>query len=241
MNGTLQSITLAKLAIGFVPALAVVWILFRWSREGKTGLYALARMALQLVMVGYVLTFIFEADRVGIVLAVLSVMLVAAGWIALRPIKQRRRHLLPKVLVSLAFGSSITLVFVTQGVLSLDPWFWPRYLVPLSGMALANAMNAVSLAAERYESEMSRNVSFREARSTALRTSLIPLVNSLLAAGLVSFPGMMTGQILSGVSPLLAARYQIVVMCMVFSSAGLAVACYLWIMGRSAVPQTTEV
>jgi putative ABC transport system permease protein len=94
-------------------------------------------------------------------------------------------------------------------------------------------MNSVSLAAERFESETIRGKAYEEARALAMRASLIPLVNSLLAVGLVSLPGMMTGQILSGVSPLIAARYQIVVMCMIFGASGLSTATYLsWLRPR---------
>ena len=100
-------------------------------------------------------------------------------------------------------------------------------MVPLAGMIFANSMNAVSLAAERFEAERDRDVGYIEARSTALQASLIPIINSLFAVGLVSLPGMMTGQILSGVSPFIAARYQIVVMCMIFGSAGISSAIYL--------------
>jgi len=88
-------------------------------------------------------------------------------------------------------------------------------------------MNSISLAGERVTAELSRDVSYNEARSIALQASLIPITNSLLAVGLVSLPGMMTGQILSGVSPLIAARYQIMVMCMTFGSAGLSAAIFL--------------
>jgi putative ABC transport system permease protein len=83
-------------------------------------------------------------------------------------------------------------------------------------------MNSVSLAAERLQSETERGVPYEKARSISLRTSLIPITNSLFAVGLVALPGMMTGQILSGISPLLAVRYQILVMCMIYSSAGIS-------------------
>ena len=99
-------------------------------------------------------------------------------------------------------------------------------------MIFANAMNSVSLAAERLCAEMDRNVSYDVARKIALQSSLIPVINSLFAVGLVSLPGMMTGQILSGVSPLIAARYQIMVMCMIFGSAGIATA-YFLVLSRS--------
>ena len=105
-------------------------------------------------------------------------------------------------------------------------------VVPLAGMIFANTMNTVSLAGERYESERSRGASSVEARCTALDASLIPQINGLLAVGLVSLPGMMTGQILSGVEPLVAVRYQIMVMCMVFGAGGLGAATYLTLLRR---------
>ena len=94
-------------------------------------------------------------------------------------------------------------------------------------MAFANAMTSVSLAAERLHAEMSRGLSYVEARKTALRTALIPVINSLFAVGLVSLPGMMTGQILSGISPPIAARYQIMAMCLIFSASGISAAVFL--------------
>ena len=92
-------------------------------------------------------------------------------------------------------------------------------------------MNPVSIAAERCQAELDHGHSPEKARYIAMQTAMIPLVNSLMAVGLVSLPGMMTGQILSGVSPLIAARYQILVMCMLFSASGISVACFLhlWI------------
>ena len=116
---------------------------------------------------------------------------------------------------------------MTQAVLNLEPWYSPRYVIPLAGMIFASSMNSVSLAVERLTAEIERNVDYQQARNTALRTSLIPITNSLFAVGLVSLPGMMTGQILSGISPLVAARYQIMVMCMIFGSAGISSALFL--------------
>ena len=88
-------------------------------------------------------------------------------------------------------------------------------------------MNAVSLSADRFEKEIKRAESVLTARNEAFRTALIPQINSLLAVGLVSLPGMMTGQVLSGVSPMIAVRYQIMVMSVVFGTCGLAVILYL--------------
>ncbi len=109
----------------------------------------------------------------------------------------------------------------------MPSWFEPRIVVPLAGMIFANAMNTVSLAAERIEAELQKISDFTQAQRIALDAALIPQINGLLAVGLVSLPGMMTGQILSGVSPVVAARYQIMVMCMIFGYAGLATIIYL--------------
>jgi putative ABC transport system permease protein len=94
-------------------------------------------------------------------------------------------------------------------------------------MIFAASMNSVSLAAERFISEIQSGTSYSVARSQALKVSLIPITNSLFAVGLVSLPGMMTDQILSGVSPLIAVRYQVMIMCMVFASSGISAACFL--------------
>ena len=100
-------------------------------------------------------------------------------------------------------------------------------MIPLAGMIFANAMNSVSLSAERFSSEIKENKSYRESRNIAFNASLIPNINTLFAVGIVSLPGMMTGQILSGVDPLIAVRYQIMVMCMIFGSAGISTAIFL--------------
>ena len=135
--------------------------------------------------------------------------------------------LFPKLLIAL--GGGIPLFIMTQAVIELQPWYEPRYMVALGGMVFANAMNNVSLAAERFGAELNREADYITARNTAFNASMIPVINSLFAVGLVSLPGMMTGQILSGISPFIAARYQIMVMCMIFSSAGFTTACF-WVL-----------
>jgi len=100
-------------------------------------------------------------------------------------------------------------------------------------MIFANAMNAVSIAAERLESEIDRGNTYMQARVISYKAALIPRINVLFAVGLVSLPGMMTGQILSGVDPLIAVRYQIMVMLMILGSAGISVAIYLLLMRRN--------
>jgi putative ABC transport system permease protein len=199
----------------------------RWTSAAGTAVYSVARMLIQLMLIGYVLLFIFETDKAWVILSVLTVMLIAASVIAIRPIRSKGPRVLRNAFIAICIGGVPTLALVTQLVIDIEPWFLPRYMVPLAGMVFSSSMNAVSLAAERFESELARSVEYTEARATAFNASLIPLINSLFAVGLVSLPGMMTGQILSGVSPLVAAKYQIVVMCMLFGASGISAALYL--------------
>ena len=184
-------------------------------------------MLAQLFAVGYVLTHIFQTNQAWVILLVLAVMLAAASWIALGPVRQYRGLLYSKAWLAIAAGAGICLALISQQVLGLEPWFKPRYIVPLGGMSFSVAMNAVSLSAERFVAETSQGAEYLTARQAGMRAALIPITNSLLSVGLVSLPGMMTGQILAGTDPLIAARYQIMVMGMMFGSGGLSAACFL--------------
>ena len=236
MNSTLPTISLVNLVAAFVPSLVLLVIMHRWSLNAVTALYANARMLIQLLAVGYVLTYVFETDRPVLIVGVVLLMIFVSAWIALRPLQQRGLRTYSLALVSIAASGLTMLVIVTQWVLDLPRWFEPSFVVPLSGMIFANAMNTVSLAAERFEAERGRGENAPEARRAALDASLIPQINGLLAVGLVSLPGMMTGQILSGVEPMVAVRYQIMVMCMVFGSGGLGAAAYLALQGQQPHP-----
>ena len=227
MNGTLQTIPLMNLALVFVPALITIGILFKWSLNASNALYAVSRMLVQLMLIGYFLSYIFESDNSGIVLIIMAVMVVASSWIALGTVADKRMQLYRYAFISLLVGGGFTLALVTQGVLVLDPWYSPQSMIPIAGMIFANAMNSVSLAGERLNAELGRDVPYDEARTIAMQSAMIPVINSLFAVGLVSLPGMMTGQILSGVSPLIAARYQIMVMCMIFGASGISTAMFL--------------
>lgn len=227
MAKSIQIISIPNLMVALIPVIAVLFVLWQWRQGVKVSVWAVIRMAIQLILVGYVLTYIFESDSSWIVVGVLAVMLFSSSWIALRTLSSRRKELFFKAFASIVVGGVAVLFLITQGVLMLDPWYMPQYLIPLAGMIFANAMNSISLAGERLIAELNRGLEYCEARNTALRAALIPITNSLFAVGLVSLPGMMTGQILSGVSPLIAVRYQIMVMCMAFGSAGISVAMFL--------------
>ena len=147
------TIPLASIAIMFVPVAVVLWMMYRWSMGVGNASYALARMLAQLLMIGYVLAFIFNSDSSALVLLVLFIMILAASWIALGPVKQHRRKLLKPVLLSTVISCVAILAIVTQLILKLEPWFDPRYMIPLGGMLFANAMNTNSLVLERLYAE----------------------------------------------------------------------------------------
>lgn len=236
----LTAIPLSRLAISFVPVVIALAIFARWSLSAWNGLYATLRMLIQLLAIGYALSYIFDADQPYLVLIVPLVMMAAAAWIALRPLGPRTVQRLAVAVAAIALSGIATLALVTQGVLVLDPWHEPRTIIPLAGMIFSAAMNAVSLAAERQHAELAANHSPRSARTTAFDAAMIPQVNTLFAVGLVALPGMMTGQILSGVEPLVAVRYQIMVMAMLFGVSGMAAAMYLVLAERFGVVGPTR-
>lgn len=227
MSSLIVNITWWHLLIALVPVAPVLWILFQWQLRWQQASYAIVRMLAQLMLIGYVLAFIFETKVSLVVMAVLGFMLLVASWISMGSVAELRRKLYPFVLISLLVSCGMMIALITQGTLEANPWYDPRVMLPLSGMIIANAMNSVSIAAERVVSELRNDPDYAAARGKALQAALIPVINSLFAVGLVSLPGMMTGQILSGVSPLIAAKYQIIVMCMLFGGSGLASAGFL--------------
>ena len=227
----LKTLSLADLTIALIPVVAVAVIYLRWLDDRWQVLYASARMGLQLLLVGYVLKSLFAQDIGIVTLAVIVLMIVVSSWIAMRPLKDVSRQTFAAALLSVAVGGSLNLALVLFAVIRPEPWHQPALIIPLAGMVYANCMNAVSIAAERFDCEQ-HNRSYTTARNLAFNAAMLPQINSLLAVGLVALPGMMTGQILSGVSPLIAVRYQIVVMCMILGSAGIGAALYLHLLRR---------
>ena len=220
-------IPLANLLLGFLPVILLIGIMKLWGLNAVQPIYANFRMLIQLLLIGYVLTYIFETDQPVVILLVILFMILMSSWIALRPLQERGIKAFMVVTASLGLSGLAVLFLISQFIVELPRWFEPNFIIPIAGMIFANSMNTVSLAGERFSTEQERGKNYREARRIALETAMIPQINALLAVGLVSLPGMMTGQILSGIEPLTAARYQIMVMCMIFSTAGLSAVTYM--------------
>ncbi|PHO12799.1 ABC transporter permease [Malaciobacter marinus] len=220
------TISFLNLSIMLLPLAFVGFFYYRYTSDKKEIAYASLRMVLQLTLIGYVLIFIFKTKDLLIGSFILLFMLVFATFIILRVTKDKSLKNYIHIFIATFISSFIHLFLIIVMVLDLDSLYEPRYVIPIAGMIFANSMNVISLAIERFEKELSRNESFKKAREISFKASMIPQINSLLAVGLVALPGMMTGQILSGVDPLIAVRYQIMIMIMAISSGGMATIFY---------------
>jgi putative ABC transport system permease protein len=236
--------------LALASALILVAIaLSAWQRLGlgKSLAIGAIRAVIQLTLIGYVLVWLFNTSRWYFVLGVLLLMTLTATLAATArqpkgvPAQSRLR---PICFVSILIGSSLTLTYVGAVVVDVTPWYNPRYLIPLFGMIVGNAMNGAALAAERLQSEIDagraqieaylalgatpQQASAEPARRATV-AAMIPTINALAVVGVVSLPGMMTGQILAGSAPTLAVRYQLVVVFMLTAATALtATGIVLW-------------
>ena len=216
---------LILLAVGF----ARVWQI----GQEKQLLWASIRMVLQLLAVGYLLNLIFTVHSPLPVLLMLLAMTGFSLQVAGSRIKKRIPHFYRVMGSSIIIGCGGITCYFCLLVVGYSPWYDPRYLIPLAGMIIGNAMNGASLAAERLSSEMHDRreeietaiclgANARQAAESAVRAAytaaLIPTMNTMAATGIVALPGMMTGQILSGTEPVVAVRYQIAIMCAITGS-----------------------
>lgn len=222
----MQTIPLPNLFIMLLPIAVVGYFYFRWVDEKYEIAYATLRMVTQLILIGFGLTYLFENDSSALGVFVILFIISVSSFITLRNITLKTKENFIIIFTSIAIGGSFNLFLVLEFVLELTPFYQPKFVIPIAGMIYANAMNSLSLVAERFEKEVLSHEYF-QARKIAFKSSMIPQINSFLAVGLVSLPGMMTGQILSGVDPLIAVRYQIVVMAMVLGSSGITNIIYL--------------
>lgn len=244
-NDSLLALGWSDLALASALVL-VAMAISSWQRLGLARSFAIGavRAVVQLVAIGYVLAFLISTRRWYLVLLVLLVMLVAATITATDRQKRGRAGLFVISGTAMLVGAGLTLAYVDAVVLRLRPWYDPQYLIPLFGMIIGNAMNGAALAAERLNSEMelrrgeveaylalgaSPARASAEAVRRALVAAIMPTVNMLMVVGLVSLPGMMTGQVIAGSSPQTAVRYQVIVVFMLAGAVAMtSVVVALW-------------
>ena len=226
----MENIPLINLFYSLFPLLIVGYFYYKYTNDKYEIFYSTLRMILQLLLIGYALLYIFDNKNVGIGLLIVFFMLVVSCMIILRNTKNKSKEHYFTIFLASSLSSLSNLFIVLVFVLEIK-YYEPSIIIPIAGMIFANTMNSVSICIERFEKEIELN-SFIKAREYAFKASLIPQINSLLAVGLVSLPGMMTGQILAGIDPLIAVRYQIMIMIMLLSTAGLSVIIYFALIKR---------
>lgn len=234
----MATISFLNLSILLIPLSIVGYFYYKYTNDKKEIVTATARMFLQLTLIGYFLIVIFETKNMIMGGFILTFMLISASFIILRNTKSRDFVAYRDIIISTFVSAFIHINLILYVVLELNVFYEPRYVIPIAGMAFSNIMNVISLAIERFETELENGKSFEEAREISFKACMIPQINTLLAVGLVSLPGMMTGQILSGVDPLVAVRYQIMIMLMMISSGGFSAIIYYYLKSKSHIPNS---
>lgn len=215
-----------------LPLSCVVYFYSKWVHNAKELAYATVRMLVQLVAIGYILTGLFQQRHWWVGMLVLGFMLAISTYITLRNTSNKSRQHYGIIFCATAVAALVNLWLIVVVVLRTPPQYEPRVLIPLAGMAFHTIMNVMSLAIERFETDYANHQHFARARQHAVKAALIPQINALFAVGLVSLPGMMTGQILSGIDPLIAVRYQIVIMLLGVTGGGGSVVLYFLLLEK---------
>lgn len=237
--------------------MAIAIGLSAWQRLGLEWNLAVAtgRTVIQLLVVGYVLAAVFAIRNPWAVLLVLTVMLVIATIVARNRISKKVPHLLPLVGASILTGTVLTLAYTNLLVIRPQVWYEPQYVIPLAGIVLGNAMNGAAITGERLvstlnssqleiETHLSLGATPQQAiaqyRNDAIKAGLIPTVNTMMVVGLVTLPGIMTGQLLGGADPLIAASYQMLIMFMLAFATVVTTLLITWGISRQFFNQAAQ-
>ncbi|BAY28727.1 hypothetical protein NIES2107_05590 [Nostoc carneum NIES-2107] len=227
----LIKLDLADLAIA-IGLMAIAVGLSAWEKLGLelSLVFATGRTILQLLVLGYVLDFIFAVNNVWAVLAILVIMLTITAIVARNRISQKLPLVLPWVWGSIFVSTALTVLYSIFLIIQPERWYEPRYIIPLAGVVLGNAMNAAAIAGERLvntinsshleiETHLSLGATPQQAithyRKEAIRAALMPTLNQMMLIGMVALPGITTGQLLGGVQPPDAVSYEILLLFMV--------------------------
>jgi len=248
----MSMITLSATDLGLAAILIILLALL--SRRMQLGLegrliIAALRTVVQLLLIGLVLQALFSHIHLWWIAAMATVMLLAAGREVMS--RQQRRfsgwwgYGMGTTAMFISSFSIIVLALVT--IIGTKPWYTPQYAIPLLGMMLGNTMNGIALALDRLTQTTwqqravieqrlmlgsTRTEAIRGIRREAMRSGMMPMINAMSAAGLISLPGMMTGQILAGSPPIEAVKYQILIMFLITGGTGFGVSTALWMASR---------
>lgn len=235
----METIEISVLDLAFSALLilitGVISIFLKLNLEKRLFLASI-RMVVQLFLVGFVLRIVFRIDNPFPLLMVLFVMITIASHTAVNRSSRFINGSYWIAFITLVSTGLLTTFSVTSLIINVDPWFQPRYVIPLLGMVIGNTMTGISLCLnsllERFvekqaeiECELALGATSWEAAKNPIKNSvkvgLIPMLNSMMVVGVVSLPGMMTGQILAGADPVQAVKYQIIILFMISASTAL--------------------
>lgn len=217
---------------------------------GKRLLISGLRMTVQLMLIGLILRQLFASYNVWLILMLAAVMILIAGREILtrQKIRLRGAYGYGVGVTSMTISSFAIALFSLLVIIEVEPWYTPQYAIPLIGMLLGNTMTGISLATDRLTTDIhaQRNLieqrlylgetwqcASEDIRKNAMRTGMIPIINAMAAAGVVSLPGTMTGQILGGSPPLEAVKYQILLLFLIAAGTGFGVVAAIWMTSRS--------
>jgi len=212
-------------------------------------LVAALRTTVQLLLIGMILDALFTHVHAGWMGLMAAIMLLAAGREVMG--RQKRRYTgwwgFGMGAISMFLSSFAITILALNVIISVDPWYAPRYAIPLLGMMLGNTMNGIAIGLDRLTATAwdqraiiegrlilgsTWSHAIEDIRRESVRSGLIPIINAMAAAGLVSLPGMMTGQILGGNPPMEAVKYQILIMFLIAGGTGLGTMAALWMGSR---------
>jgi putative ABC transport system permease protein len=197
---------------------------------------ASVRMTAQLLLIGLVLHWVFAFDAIYAVLSLMVLMTLVAGGSAVERTRNRYSGIWLNSIVSVWASSWLVTAFALFGIMRVAPWYRPQYAIPLLGMILGNTLSGISLGLDRFSGDLqvrrdeietflalgaTRWEAANSAVREAVRTGMIPTLNAMMVTGIVSLPGMMTGQLLSGVDPIEAVKYQLVIMFLIAAGTAL--------------------
>ncbi len=204
----------------------------------KQIVWSSVRMTIQLAILGLVLKQIFELASPTPVMIMASAMTIIAGISAVRRIDHRYRSIYGTAIFAVWSSTWIVTAVTVLLIVRPQPWYSPQVFIPLLGMVLGNSLTGISLGLDRFLSELrnrrgevetlltlgaTRWEACRELFAGATRTAMIPILNTMSVAGIVSIPGMMTGQLLAGAPPIQAVQYQIMIMFVIAAAIALGV------------------
>lgn len=242
-NVALNDLAVASLLVGISIAVSV-WLRLRLTRHI---LIAAVRTVLQLSTIGLILKYIFRQPHPLLILAVVCIMTLVAGWSATSRNRLGYRGQRLDAVLSVGITSWLVTAIGLYAVLHIKPWYEPQYLIPILGMILGNTLSAVALTFDRLmqtaiqqrgQIEMLLSLgatpweAFQDTAKQAVGAGMLPTINSMSVVGIVSLPGMMTGQILAGGNPEQAVRYQIVIMFLICAGSALGSILTAWAVFR---------